>query len=116
MVNRLVSGIVGLILVGIGKIFNYFQFLGKTGDLIGIAGVIAILYTLWPIISFIFNLFFGTTDSSNYSSNNWEEKVKKEHEEYILKKEEEEKKRKEELEDYRRREAERKYWTKNNRW
>lgn len=114
MTNKLISGIAGLILLGIGKIFNYFDFLGKTGDLIGMVGVIAILYALSPIISFLLDLFCGSDDSS-YSNCSFEERYRKISEDVKRMKEEEEKKRREEIEDAKRREEQRKCWE-NNKW
>ena len=53
MNKRIVYTIGGFILMGISEIFKYYhlsRIFGKTGDLIGVVGLIAAVYGLWPVI------------------------------------------------------------------
>ncbi|AAL95058.1 hypothetical protein C7Y58_07335 [Fusobacterium nucleatum subsp. nucleatum ATCC 25586] len=67
--NRIVYTIGGFILMGISEIFKYYhlsRIFGKTGDLIGVVGLIAAVYGLWPIIK-IFLALIGIRDNDSSS-------------------------------------------------
>ena len=101
--NRIVYTIGGFILMGISEIFKYYhlsRIFGKTGDLIGVVGLIAAVYGLWPIVK-IFLALIGIRDNDSSSSNgtNWLEKLRKNAEEAKIREEKEkEKKQREETE------------------